>query len=122
MGDGEEKSNLEKLTQALNISDSVVFKGFINNAKRELSAFNIFCMPSRSEAMPYALLEAGLAGLPVIATGVGGIPEVIESGLNGELIPSEDSETLLSSLILFYDNPRMRDRLGESLKKTITEK
>lgn len=122
IGEGEERENLENMTNILGISDSVEFGGFINNARSMLSSFDIFCMPSRSEALPYSLLEAGLAGLPVITTSVGGIPEIVESGISGALIPPEDSESLLSSLMLFYDNPRVRDRLGASLKKTVEEK
>ncbi|KKP31654.1 MAG: Glycosyl transferase group 1, partial [Candidatus Woesebacteria bacterium GW2011_GWE2_31_6] len=96
IGEGEERQNLENMASNLGISDSVVLKGFVDNARSLLSGFDIFCMPSRSEAMPYALLEAGLAGLPVIATSVGGIPEIIESGINGILVPVEDAEALFS--------------------------
>jgi glycosyltransferase involved in cell wall biosynthesis len=79
-------------------------------------------MPSRSENLPYALLEAGMAGLPVIASRVGGIPEVIQNSINGTLIPPEDEDVLLSSLILYAENARMRDRLGKELEKTVEEK
>jgi len=122
MGDGEERENLENMARNLGISDSVDFRGFIENARTHLSSFDIFVMPSRSEAMPCSLLEAGISGRPVIATYVGGIPEVIENGITGALVPPEDPEALLSSLVLFYDNPRMRDRLGDFLKKSVEEK
>ena len=121
VGSGEEKNRLENMAQKLGISGSVIFKGFVDNARLLLSDFDIFCMPSRSEAMPYGLLEAGLAGLPVIATNVGGIPEVIESGINGVLIPKEDSEALFSSLILLSEDTELRQRLGTNLKKSIQE-
>lgn len=122
IGEGEERENLENMAKNLNILDSVIFKGSVENAKSQLLNFDIFCLPSRSEALPYSLVEAGFAGLPVIATSVGGIPEIVESGISGSLIPPEDPEALLSSLVLFYDNPRMRDRLGASLKKSVEEK
>lgn len=121
IGDGEERDYLENMAQQLDISESVTFKGFVDNARTLLCAFDIFVLPSRSEAMPYAPLEAGIAARPVIATGVGGVPEIIESGINGALVPPEDPEALLSSLLLFHDNPRMRDRLGIALKKTVQE-
>jgi len=121
VGEGEERENLEKLTRELGIEDSVLFKGFVDNARAHISDFDIFVMPSRSEGMPYSLLEAGSVGLPVIATSVGGIPEVIENGINGILVPPEDVEALFSSLLLFYENPRMRDRLGAALKETISK-
>src|SRR3989344_4108720 len=121
MNNGEEKDNLQNMAKELGISDSVIFKGFIDNARSFLSGFDIFCMPSRSEAMPYAPLEAGFAGLPVIATAVGGIPEVIENGVSGILIPTENTEILLSSLVLLKDNPSLRERLGTNLKASIQE-
>lgn len=121
INDGEERENLVNMAKNLGISDSVSFKGFIDNARSLLSNFDIFVSPSRSENLPYSILEAGLAGLPVIASAVGGIPEIIESGSNGILVPPENVEILLSSLILFTDNPRMRDRLGANLKLSIQE-
>ena len=122
IGEGEERQNLQNMAKKLGISGRVVFKGFVNNARLLLSNFDIFCMPSRSEGMPYALLEAGVAGLPVIATSVGGIPEVIESGINGVLVPAEDAEALLSTLILLAEDTVLRQRLGGELKKTVGEK
>ena len=122
VGEGEEREKMENMAQVLGISDSVNFRGFVDNAKMFLSHFDIFCLPSRSESLPYTLLEAGIAGRPVIATSVGGNPEIVETGISGALVPPEDPEALLSSLVLFHDNPRMRDRLGEALKKSTEEK
>jgi len=121
VGEGEERKNLENMAHNLGISGSVNFKGFVDNARSLLSSFDIFCMPSRSEAMPYTLLEAGLAELPVIATPVGGIPEIIESGINGVLVPPEDSEALFSTLILLAEDDALRKRLGTNLRASIQE-
>lgn len=121
IGEGEERQNLENMAKNMGASDSVIFKGFVDNAPSLLSGFDIFCLPSRSEAMPYALLEAGLAGLSVIATPVGGIPEIIESGINGVLVPVEDSETLFSTLILLAEDQDLRKRLGTNLKLSVQE-
>lgn len=120
--DGEERKNLENMAINLGISDSVIFKGFVDDARSQLSSFDIFCMPSRSEALPYGLLEAGLAELAVIATPVGGIPEIIESGTNGVLVPVENSEVLFSTLVLLAEDKELRGRLGTNLKATIKEK
>ncbi len=122
MGSGEEENNLKNLASKLNITDSVVFKGFVNNARAQLSTFDIFVMPSRSEAMPYALLEAGFAGLPVIASSVGGIPELIEDGKNGLLVQKENALELTSALIKLVDNKNLRETLGTNLKQTIISK
>ena len=125
LGSGEEKQNLENMARNLGISDSVNFVNFItdsNQYKIFVAKFDIFVLPSRSEAMPYALLEAGMIGMPVIATSVGGIPEVIESGINGILIPKENSEVLFSTLVLLAGDKNLRERLSSHLKASIKEK
>lgn len=122
IGDGEIRKNLEDYAEHLGIGNRLIFKGYLENAKQYLAAFDIFCLPSRSEALPYALLEAGLAARPVIATKVGGIPEIIENGLSGALVEPNDSETLFSTLILFSGDPELRKRLGSALKETIEKK
>lgn len=119
IGEGEEKENLKNMANNLGISDSVNFKGFMDNARSLLSTFDIFVLPSRSEAMPYAPLEAGFTGLPVIATSVGGIPEIIENNVNGILVEKESPEALLSALIKLFGNADLRKKLGENLKKKI---
>jgi len=122
IGEGEERKNLEKLVSDLKISDSVIFRGFVDNARTQLSTFDIFVLPSRSEAMPYALLEAGFAGLPVIATKVGGIPEIIENEKNGLLIEKENPKQIIEALNKLYENKNLRDTLGTNLKQTISTK
>ncbi|MEX2010499.1 MAG: glycosyltransferase family 4 protein, partial [Parcubacteria group bacterium] len=86
-----------------------------------LKGFDIFVLPSRSEAMPYAPLEAGLAGVAVIATKVGGIPEIIKSEVNGLLVSPEDPIMLSSVLLLLASDKEMRKELGKNLKKTVEE-
>ncbi|OGI92610.1 hypothetical protein A2933_00570 [Candidatus Nomurabacteria bacterium RIFCSPLOWO2_01_FULL_46_18] len=122
MGDGELRENLEDYAADLGISEKVKFTGYLDNARQYLSGLDIFCLPSRSEALPYTLLEAGFASQPVIATNVGGIPETIENGLSGALVPPEDSETLFSTLLLFSQDETLRNRLGTALKETVSGK
>lgn len=121
IGDGEEKQNLKNMAKNMNIYGSVIFEGAMDDARSLLSNFDIFVFPSRSENLPYAILEAGLAGLPVIASAVGGIPEIIETGANGILVPKEDPEILFSSLILLAEDENLRKRLGTNLKSSIQE-
>ena len=121
LGDGEIRENLENYAAELGIENKVIFRGYVDNAKQYLNALDIFCLPSRSEALPYALLEAGIASRPVIATNVGGIPEIIENGISGALVPPEDSETFFSTLVLFAEDRVLRERLGSALHKTVRE-
>ncbi len=122
IGEGEEKANLHNMAQNMGISGSVEFRGFVDNARALLSNFDIFVFPSRSENLPYSILEAGLAGLPVISSSVGGIPEVIESGSTGILVPKEDPEFLFSNLVLLFENRELGTRLGTNLKSIVVNK
>ena len=118
-GEGEARDELEELAELLEIKDSVEFRGYVDNARKYLRAFDIFCLPSRSENLPYVILEAGTAGVSTIATNVGGIPEIIETGISGVLVDPEEPDTLFSTLMLLKENKELRKRLGESLKETV---
>jgi glycosyltransferase involved in cell wall biosynthesis len=119
LGEGEARKDLEELITVLGLTRSITLRGYVENAKQYLKAFDIFCLPSRSEALPYSLLEAGIASLPVVASHVGGIPEIIESGLNGVLVEPENSDELFSTLLLLSESQDVRIRLGDALRETI---
>lgn len=76
IGSGEQREVLEQQSARLGISSQVKFKGFLPEASRYLKAFHVFFLPSQKEGVPYVLLEAQAAGLPIVATKVGGIPEI----------------------------------------------
>jgi glycosyltransferase involved in cell wall biosynthesis len=118
-GEGEERKNLVHLAEVLEIKGSVNFKGFVEDARRFLPALDIFILPSRSENLPYSVLEAGLVGLPSIATRVGGIPEIIETGVSGALVEPESPREILSTLILFSEDQTLRERVGSALKEKV---
>ncbi len=121
IGDGEERDKLHALTRALNIQDSVYFLGFMDNARKFLKAFDVFVLASRSEALPYAPLEAGLASLPVIATEVGGVPEIIKDLETGALVQPEYPEEICHVLQNFSKDPELMRTLGANLKKFVEE-
>ena len=87
IGEGEEKKNLERLAQDLKIDDRVFSPGAIPDARRYFKNFHIFVLPSLSEAFGITILEAMSQKIPVIATNVGGIPEIIEDENTGILVP-----------------------------------
>lgn len=122
LGRGEEQENLQNTAQQLGISESVKFLGFVENARTLLSGFDIFVLPSRSEALPYAVLESGYASLPTVASLVGGIPEIITNNENGFLVEPENSSNLAEKLQLLIRDHELRERFGKNLKKTILEK
>lgn len=94
VGDGQEKEYLQKQIISSGLNNKVFLSGFIDNAARYLKAFDMFCLTSKSEALALVLLEAGLAHVPVIASRVGGIPELITDGQTGFLFESGNSHHL----------------------------
>ncbi|MBI2482105.1 MAG: glycosyltransferase [Candidatus Vogelbacteria bacterium] len=98
IGEGEQRSHLEILIKERGLSDQVILAGQYHNASQYLTAFDLFILPSRKEGLPYVLLEAGLAGVPIIASSVGGIPDLITTGVEGILVPPNDSEILIKTI------------------------
>ncbi len=93
IGEGQERARLEKQIADLGLSKHVFLVGHIDNAAQYLKAFDIFMLVSLSEGLGYVVIEAGMAGLPVIATAVGGIPELVEDMKSGLLIqPKKPAE------------------------------
>lgn len=119
LGEGEERARLERLIAERGLGDTVLLTGYREHAARLLLAFDIFLLPSITEAFPYAILEAGCAGLPTVATAVGGIPEVIDDMESGILIQSKNPAEIARAIAYLYENPERRNALGESLKSRI---
>src|SRR3989339_594901 len=91
----------------------------ISNASKYLKNFDIFVLPSLKEGLPYVILEAGLAGLPVIASNVGGIPEIIENGKEGLLVPPANPEELAKAIKKLIDDKTLRENLAKNLHEKI---
>lgn len=98
-GEGGERENLERLIVQLKLSDRVTMPGFVSNVSDTFSCFDFLVMPSLTEGLPITLLEAMRAGLPVIASSVGGIPFVIQDRINGYLVRPADVEGLCHVLL-----------------------
>jgi glycosyltransferase involved in cell wall biosynthesis len=121
-GDGE----LEKAknrARELGISDSVEFHGWVDTEKKRalLRSSAIFVLPSYAEGLPMALLEAMGAGIAVIATNVGGVPDAVTDGLNGLLIAPKDTPGLVAALEKAISNHDLREKLGREAKRRIRE-
>lgn len=119
LGEGEERHALEALIQKLDLSSNVFLAGYKENGVTLLSAFDIFLLPSITEAFPYAILEAGKVGLPVIASNVGGIPEVIDDLQSGVLIQSKNPSEVARAIAFLIDNPERRASIGKMLEERI---
>lgn len=121
IGEGEERANLEKLIQDKRMSDRIFLIGRVEDARAYLKAFDIFTLTSRTEALPYSIMEAGLAGLPVIASEVGGIPELITNPEQGILVPKGNVEEIKKSLLFMIKKPKYRQLAGANLKRQVQE-
>jgi glycosyltransferase involved in cell wall biosynthesis len=107
VGDGPRRTELERLTKSLGIADRVRFVGYQADPAPFLHAMDMFALASSSEGMPQALLEACVAGRPVIASNVGGIPDVIVHGRTGLLFRSGDEDQLAAGLITLLARPEL---------------
>lgn len=119
VGEGEERKKLASQIEKLSLSKKAVLLGFVDDAGRLLKAFDILVLPSRTEAFPYVPLEAGLAQLPLIATKVGGVPELISDNKNGLLIEPGDSDELAEKIDELLENSTKATVLGHNLRKTV---
>jgi glycosyltransferase involved in cell wall biosynthesis len=115
MGDGELKEWLAARAEHYGLSDRVHPLGFVEDAPKYLKAFDLFLMISRTEALGLALIEAGYAGLPVVAARAGGIPEVVRHKKTGILVPRENPHTLARALRLLLESPDEMKTYGEAL-------
>ena len=111
-GTGPEQTRLESEVHSLGLSDHVAFLGWRTDIADLLAKWEIFVMPSLQEGFGIAALDAMAAGLPVVATAVGGVPELVQNGLTGWLVPPGDSETLARKLGMLLLNPEQRMAMG----------
>jgi len=116
IGDGPLGDELRAHAQALGIAGRVHFAGTRDDVDRLLPALDAFVLPSRTEGLSIALLEACAAGLPVVASAVGGNPEIIEDGRTGLLFPDDDGDALLATLRTLLADAPLRDRLGRDAR------
>ena len=118
-GDGILRVQLENEAGALRITEKVRFLGVRHDIPVLLSLADLFVFPSRFEGMPNAVLEAMSHGLPVIATAVQGVDEIILDGENGLLVPLEDPQALSNAILRLLRDPAERRRLGLAARQTI---
>jgi glycosyltransferase involved in cell wall biosynthesis len=111
-GSGPDRERLENAVALAGLAQDVRFLGWIDEISTPLSRWDIFAMPSFEEGFPIAALDAMAAGLPIVATSVGGVPELVQDGITGWLVPPRDVESLASKLRLLMDDERMRIRMG----------
>jgi len=119
IGEGEERARLEKLIKEEDLTEKVFLVGFQENAPQLMKAFDVFVLPSIKEGLPYTLVEAGMARLPVVASQVGGIPEVIEDMRSGILVQPKKPSELASAFIFLTEKKTQAKDLGKTLSERV---
>ncbi len=122
VGDGELKSELSDLVSKMDLGSVVLFTGIRRDVPAILSTLDLFVLPSIFEGMPVALLEAMEAGLPVVATHVTGVTEVVEDGANGVLVPPGNPPALAEGVAALVADPEELSRLGGAARATIASR
>ncbi len=118
IGDGELRAELQKKIDEL-CPNNAFLLGFVPDAVKYVQAFDIFTLTSRTEGFPYAVLEAGQAGVPVIASHVGGIPEIITDMESGILVPPRRPGDIAHALTYLLDHPEKRHEYSQHLKQKV---
>ena len=121
IGDGPLRVSLEEEARQLGIGDRVHFPGIVADVRPWLAVFDLFVTPSIREGLPTVLLEAMAMGCPVIASRVGGVPEIIRDGENGLLVPARDSALLEEAIGQLAGSSEMRTRMGEAGRRRVAE-
>jgi glycosyltransferase involved in cell wall biosynthesis len=111
VGDGQDRNMLEELCRARGLGDHVLFLGYRTNIADYYQAIDLLVQPSFSEGSPNTVLEAMSFGVPVLATAVGGVPEIIQGG-NGMMVPPNDADALAKKMIELLSDAALRRAIG----------
>jgi glycosyltransferase involved in cell wall biosynthesis len=112
VGDGPERARLEAAVSALGLSEQVIFTGHISNVREFYAAADLMALPSYSEGSPNVLLEAMATGVPVVATAVGGVPEIVEDGKSALLVSAGDAPAMAAAMADLLTDKELARRLA----------
>ncbi len=118
-GDGSQRAALEAQAHALGLADRVRFLGTRQDVANLLSSNDVLVLPSRWEGMPNVALEAMACGLPVIATAVGGTPEVVAHRETGILVPPEQPLALAQAMAVLLADASLREKMGQAGRRRV---
>ncbi len=120
-GDGSQREQLRKIALGLGLQEEVVFVGFVSDIPSFLSTIDIFVLPSLYEGLGVAVLEAMAAGKPVVATRVGGLPELLDDPVTGLLVPPRDSWALARSISQLLSQRDLAQGLGGKAREHVQQ-
>jgi colanic acid/amylovoran biosynthesis glycosyltransferase len=115
VGDGPDRGRIERTVEALELKEHVALLGYRSTEEvRELLVHaDVFVLPSFAEGVPVVLMEAMASGVPVVASRIAGIPELVEDGVSGVLVPPANSDALARAITRLLEDPSLRRRLAE---------
>ncbi len=119
IGDGKQRPELEKLIEKYNLKNKVFLTGRITDAYQYLKAFDVFILPSLKEGFPWIMLEAMAAEIPIIATNVGALPEIIENGKQGILVKPKNSQILAEKIFWLLNNEQKARNMGSQARQKV---
>jgi glycosyltransferase involved in cell wall biosynthesis len=119
---GAYRRELESLAESLGVADRVVFAGYRDDVPSLLAGADLFALPSHMEGLPLVVLEAMAQARPVVATAVGGTPELVDDGATGLLVPRGDVPALTAALRALLDDPARARALGEAGRRRFEER
>ena len=119
VGQGPQEADLKKLTKALSLTAQVHFKSIINQTPDLLGAFDVFVMPSLMEGLGLSVMEAQACGIPVVASRVGGLLDLVEDGKSGSLVESHNPEALADKIVGILQNPQQAKRMAQQARSNI---
>lgn len=121
IGDGRERANIEAAIAAANLGEFISLDGRLSDASQFYADAQFAVLASHHEGLPNAVLEAMAAGLPTVACAVGGIPELIEDGVTGLLVPPRDPAAMAEALARISSDAQLRSRMGVAARARTAE-
>ncbi len=122
VGGGPERDRLQEYTNRLGIADHVTFTGFVSDVSGLMPELNLLIIPSLWEGFGLTALEAMAVGVPVVATSVGGLPEIVDHGTTGLLVPPADEACLIKGIVWMLDHPQEAVEMAAAAKSAVEEK
>ncbi|MCR1782002.1 glycosyltransferase family 4 protein [Nocardioides carbamazepini] len=122
IGDGPQRARVEAAVARTGCADRVRFLGFLPDPAPQLRAADLLVLPSAAEACPMAVLQAMASGLPVVATRVGGIPEIVRDGVDGLLVDAGAEDQLVAALRALAADAPLRTRMGAAARRRVAER
>jgi glycosyltransferase involved in cell wall biosynthesis len=122
IGDGSLRAKMERSVAEYGLALQFIFTGWIEDAEKVFAALDVLLMPSVNEAVGRSALEAQAAGVPVVATRVGGVPEIVRDGVTGLLVEQGDTDAMAAAVLSLLEDPQRRQAMAEAARGWVDEK